>query len=209
MRRARRLASALLPSRTLQSSLTFWALKLQSEEVFDGDAGTDIPSPYTDLRKGVEFANYYTPTKWLTIDADFADSTAHFINVPAHNPASLGGPGTWVPEAAGIIISTGIYMHDLHGWSTGLRWRYFGPRYLTQDGSAKSPTTSLLYYNLSYKFNQHWLVEGDIFNLLNAKADDITYNYTFQLSPVSSPVTGDVFHAAEPRTFRIALTYKF
>ena len=65
-----------------------------------------------------------------------------------------------------------------------------------------SPTTSLLYYNLSYKFNEHWSVEGDIFNLLNAKADDITYNYQFQLTPTSSPVTGDVFHAAEPRTFR-------
>jgi hypothetical protein len=193
----------------LQSTLTFWMLKLQSEEVFDGDAGTDVPSPYQDLRKGVEFANYYTPTKWLTIDADFADSTAHFLNVPANNPAVLGGPGSYVPEAARVVISTGIYVHDVCGWSTGLRWRYFGPRYLTEDGTQLSPTTSLLYYNLSYKINKNWLIEGDIFNLLNAKADDITYNYLFQLTPNGTPETGDVFHAAEPRTFRIALTRYF
>jgi hypothetical protein len=157
----------------------------------------------------VEFANYYTPAKWLTIDADFADSTAHFLNVPANNPAVFGGPGTYVPEAARVVISCGIYVHDVCGWSTGLRWRYFGPRYLTQDGTQLSPTTSLIYYNLSYKISKNWLIEGDIFNLLNAKADDITYNYQFQLTPASSPVTGDVFHPAEPRTFRIALTRFF
>jgi hypothetical protein len=185
----------------LQSSLTLWALKLQSELIFDGDAGTDIPSPYPDLRKGVEFANYYTPTKWLTIDADFADSTAHYIDHPVG--------GYYVPEAARMIISSGIYVHDVCGWSTGLRWRYFGPRYLTQDGTQLSSATSLLYYNLSYKISKKWLIEGDIFNLLNARTDDITYNYLFQLTPTGQPQTGDVFHAAEPRTFRVALTMFF
>jgi hypothetical protein len=205
--------SSAIPN--VQSSLTFWALRLQSEEVFDGDQGTDVPSPYPDIRAGVEFANYWTPTKWLTIDADLADSEAHFINQPRYAALVLqqsGSTGAYVPEAAGLIVSSGIWVHDLYNWSTGLRWRYFGPRYLTQDGSVKSPTTSLLYYNLGYKFNEHWSVEGDIFNLLNVRADDITYNYTFQLTPTSaggSPVTGNVFHAAEPRTFRIALTYKF
>jgi hypothetical protein len=193
----------------LQSTLTWWALKLRSELIFDGDAGTDIPSPYQDVRRGVEFANYYTPTKWLTIDADFADSSAHFLNVPLKNPALLGGPGSYVPEAARTVISCGIWVHDVCGWSTGLRWRYFGPRFLTEDGAVMSPTTSLLYYNLGYKFNDHWSVEGDIFNLLNAKADDITYNYTFRLFPNGNDITGNTFHAAEPRTFRIALTYKF
>ncbi len=185
----------------LQSSLTLWALKLQSEEVFDGDAGTDEPSPWWDLRKGVEFANYYTPTKWLTIDADFADSTAHFIG----NPVG----GYYVPEAARVVISSGIYVHDVCGWSSGLRWRYFGPRYLTQDGSVLSPTTSLLYYNLGYKISKNWRIDGDIFNLLNAKADDITYNYQFRLTPNGPDQTGNVFHPAEPRTFRVALTYNF
>jgi len=191
----------------LQSTLTFWALRLQSELIFNGDTGTDEPSPYPDLRRGVEFANYWTPTKWLTIDADFADSSAHFIGVPSKNP--VGGSGSYVPEAARMVISTGIWVHDIHGWSAGLRWRYFGPRYLTQDGTVLSPTTSLLYFNLSYKFNEHWSIEGDIFNLLNAKADDITYNYTFRLTPNGEDITGNTFHAAEPQTFRVALTYRF
>jgi hypothetical protein len=191
----------------VQSTLTFWALRLQSELIFNGDTGTDEPSPYPDLRRGVEFANYWTPTKWLTIDADFANSSAHFLDVPYNNP--VWGAGCYVPEAARMVVSTGIYVHDVRGWSTGLRWRYFGPRYLTYDGAVMSPSTSLLYYSLSYKFNEHWLIEGDIFNLLDAKADDITYNYTFRLTPNGSDITGNTFHAAEPRTFRVALTYYF
>ncbi len=186
----------------LQSTLTFWALRLQSELIFDGDTGTTEPSPYADLRKGVEWANYYTPTKWLTIDADFADSSAHFLG----NPPG----GDYVPEAASVIISSAITVHDVKGWTASLRWRYFGPRSLTQDNSVRSPETSLLYFHLGYKFNKKWLIEGDIFNLLDTKADDITYYYTSRLpGEPAAGVNGFMFHAAEPRTFRVALTYYF
>ncbi|MGA2028399.1 MAG: TonB-dependent receptor, partial [Syntrophobacteraceae bacterium] len=113
----------------LQSTLTAWVLRLQSELIFDGDTGTTVPSPAPDLRKGVEWANYYTPTKWLTIDADFAASSAHFLG----NPVG----GDHVPEAANVVISSGVTIHDLKGWSTSLRLRYFGPRYLTQDGTER------------------------------------------------------------------------
>ena len=185
----------------LQSTLTAWVLRLQSELIFDGDTGTTVPSPDPDLRKGVEWANYYTPTKWLTIDGDFAVSSAHFLGHPVG--------GDYVPEAANIVISTGVTIHDVKGWSTSLRLRYFGPRYLTQDGTERSRSTALLYYNLSYKFNKTWSIEGDIFNLLNAKADDIDYYYQYRLTPTGSPVNGDVFHPVEPFTLRVALTMRF
>ncbi len=186
----------------LQSTLTLWVLRLQSELIFDGDTGTTEASPYPDLRKGVEWANYYTPTKWLTIDADFADSSAHYLG----NPVG----GDYVPEAASLIISSAITVHDLKGWTASLRWRYFGPRALTQDNSERSPSTSLLYFHLGYKINKNWLIEGDIFNLLDAKADDITYYYTSRLPGEPAAGVNDfMFHAAEPRTFRVALTYHF
>jgi outer membrane receptor protein involved in Fe transport len=100
-------------------------------------------------------------------------------------------------------------VHDLKGWHSSLRWRYFGPRYLTRDGSERSPGTSLLYYNLGYQINKRWTIEGDIFNLLNAKADDIDYFYPYRLTPTGPVLSGDVFHPAEPRTFRVALTMRF
>jgi len=117
--------------------------------------------------------------------------------------------GDYVPEAANVVIATGITIHDVKGWSTSLRLRYFGPRYLTQDGTERSPSTALLYYNVSYKFNKTWTIEGDIFNLLNAKADDIDYYYQYRLTPTGPAVSGDVFHPVEPLTFRLALTMRF
>ena len=151
---------------------------------------------------GLEWANYYTPAKWLMIDADIATSQAHFTG----NPVG----GDYVPEAANVVISSGVTVHDLKGWHSSLRWRYFGPRYLTQDGSQRSPATSLLYYNLGYRINKMWSIEGDIFNLLNAKADDIDYFYTYRLQgEPAAGVSGDVFHPVEPRTFRVALVMRF
>ncbi|SPF49648.1 hypothetical protein SBDP1_810002 [Syntrophobacter sp. SbD1] len=108
-----------------------------------------------------------------------------------------------------MVIASGLTVHDVCGWSTSLRWRYFGSRYLTQDGSQLSPATSLIYYNLGYKINKTWSIEADIFNLLNTKADDITYYYAYRLTPTGSAVSGDVFHPVEPRTFRVALTMRF
>jgi hypothetical protein len=186
----------------LQSTLTFWMLDLENELVWDGDLGATVPSGSASRRLGVEWANYYTPAKWLTIDADFATSQAHFLG----NPAG----GDYVPEAANVVIATGVTVHDLCGWTSSLRLRYFGPRALTQDGSVHSSGTMLLYYRLGYKFNKTWSLEGDIFNLLNAKADDISYYYTSRLPGEPAAGVNDVmFHPVEPRTFRIGLTMRF
>jgi len=186
----------------LQSTLTFWVLYLDSELVWDGDAGTTVPSVDPSRRVGVEWANYYTPNKWLTIDADFATSQARYLG----NPVA----GDYVPESPNVVIASGVTVHDLCGWTSSLRLRYFGPRALTQDDSVRSPGTTLLYYNLGYKFNKTWSISGDIFNLLNSKADDITYYYTSRLQGEPAAGVNDLmFHPAEPRTFRLMLTARF
>ena len=137
--------------RTCRSELSFWLLDLQSELVWDGDAGTNEPSGPT-RRYGIELANWYTPTKWLTIDADYAWSHARFTD---NEPA-----GDYVPEALVATFDGGVAVHDLDGalqaWSAGLRLRYFGPRPLTQDGTIQSRATTLVYADLGYRFNQDW-----------------------------------------------------
>ncbi|MGP8050821.1 MAG: TonB-dependent receptor [Desulfobaccales bacterium] len=185
----------------LQSTVTCWVLDLDSELVFDGDTGTtEATGP--SRRYGVEWANYYTPTKWLTIDADFAQSQAFYRGHPVG--------GGYVPEAAGMIINSGVTVHDIYGFTSTLRLRYFGPRPLVQDGSEWSRNTTLLYFNLIYKINPTWEIEGDIFNLLNTKAPDITYYYANRLPGEPAQGVNDfTYHAAEPRTFRLALTAHF
>jgi hypothetical protein len=114
--------TALVPG--LQSSVSLWLLDLNSELVWDGDAGEDDPSGPT-RRYGVEFSNYYAPLRWLTIDADYAWSHARFTDNEAD--------GNYVPEALVATFDGGVAAHDLggvlHRLSGGLRWRYFGPRH--------------------------------------------------------------------------------
>ena len=186
----------------LKSELSFWLLDLQSELVWDGDAGTNAPSGPT-RRYGIELANWYTPTKWLTIDADYAWSHARFTD------KELAGP--FVPEALVATFDGGVAVHDLDGalaaWSAGLRLRYFGPRPLTQDGTIQSQATTLLYGNIGYQFDRDWSVSFDVFNLLDAKSSDIDYYYASRLP--GEPLAGidDIHtHPSEPREFRLSVT---
>jgi outer membrane receptor protein involved in Fe transport len=188
----------------LQSSLTLWTLHIQSELTWEGDAGDTAPSGPTD-RIGVEFANFYTPTPWLTVDADFAWSHARYT---AFDPA-----GQRVPESLEGTIDAGVALHDLDGWaknwSGGLRLRYFGPRNLTQDGLVHSKATSLVYANLGYQFAEDWTVGLSIFNLFDNKASDIDYFYTSRLPGEPAGGVDDIHtHPAEPREFRLSITKK-
>ena len=51
----------------LQSTLSLWTLGLDSELVYNGDAGATEPGPASG-RYGVEFANYYAPKRgWCSM----------------------------------------------------------------------------------------------------------------------------------------------
>ncbi len=58
-----------------------------------------------------------------------------------------------------------------------MRYRYFGPRPLTQDNAFVSPATGLLNGQFGYRFGNGWRVQLDAFNLLNCRSDQITYAY--------------------------------
>ena len=56
-------------SAKLTSTISAFRLLVSNELIFDGDHGTtSVGGP--DVRQGIELANYYTPTPYLTFDAD-------------------------------------------------------------------------------------------------------------------------------------------
>ncbi|HZS59478.1 MAG TPA: TonB-dependent receptor plug domain-containing protein [Gemmatimonadaceae bacterium] len=194
--------SAIVPG--LQSSVSLWLLDLQSELVWDGDAGTNVPSGPT-RRYGIEFANYYTPVRWLTIDADYAWSHARFRDRES--------AGEFVPEALVSTFDGGLALHDLahalRSWDAGVRFRYFGPRPLTQDGTVHSKATSLLYADVGYEFARTRLSLA-VFNILSTTASDIDYYYISRLKGEPLSGVGDVHsHPSEPRTLRGSVTVRF
>src|SRR5260221_6271296 len=110
-------------------TLTGWLLDIASELVFVGDAGTTEPSRPS-RRLGFEWANVYTPARWLNLDADVSYSKARFR-----------GPdptGERIPGAIERVVSSGGPPRGAGPPSGRLRLRGFGPPPPTQDNPARS-----------------------------------------------------------------------
>jgi outer membrane receptor protein involved in Fe transport len=114
-----------------------------------------------------------------------------------------------VPEAVGVVISSGITFHDPHGFSASLRLRYFGPRDLTSDGIYRSDSTLLLNAEAGYQVNKTWRISAEILNLLDSRDHDIDYAYESRITPAAAAAFTDIFHPVEPFQVRAGLTARF
>jgi len=193
----------------LQSTVSLWYLHSDSELEQDGDTGGTVASQQPSDRYGIEWANYYALTKHLAFDFDAADSIARFTTVDADDAAPGSPGGTHVPEAVGLVISSGVTLHDFHGFSASLRLRYFGPRDLTSDGLYRSSETILLNAGASYQINKTWRISAEVLNLLDRRDHDIDYAYVSRVSPAAQPTFQSVYHPVEPIQLRVALTARF
>jgi outer membrane receptor protein involved in Fe transport len=232
------LRSKLVPG--LTSAVSLFVLDSASEIVFAGDAG-DTEASRPSRRTGIEWTNEYRPRSWLTLEADIATTHARFLGDDpgqAATYASLAGfpasqignaPGNYIPGAPNMIASAGITLGEKTGWFGALRYRYFGPRPLTEDGAFVSPATGLLNGRLGYRFDNGWRIQFDGFNLLNSRSDQITYAYgslikSDSLFAMCFPAAGTptapaavcqtgvmdrVLHPVEPLAVRLTLAGQF
>ena len=193
----------------LNSTLSFWYLHSKSELQQDGDTGGTTASTQPSDRYGFELANYYTPAEHLAIDFDLANSKALFGDVDGDDAAPDSPGGRRVPEAVGLVIASGVTLHDLNNFSGSLRLRFFGPRDLTSDGTYRSKATALLNGELGYRIHKNWGISAEFLNLLNRRDHDIDYAYESQITPTATPAFTDVFHPVEPFQVRFWLRRTF
>ena len=200
----------------LQSTVSLWYLYSDSELQQDGDTGGTVASKQPSNRYGVEWANYYTPIKHLALDFDVADSYARFTSPDAADAApvtpggtNLGPGGTRVPEAVGTVVSSGITLFDVRGFTASVRLRFFGPRDLTSDGTYRSASTLLLNAEAGYQINKTWRIFVEFLNLLDSRDHDIDYAYVSRTAPTAAPAFTDVFHPVEPFQVRAGMTARF
>jgi outer membrane receptor protein involved in Fe transport len=193
------LRTELLPG--WQSSIALWQLRLDSELIFVGDAGTTEASRPS-KRHGVEWNNHYVVNPNLLLDLDIAASHARFTD---SDPA-----GDHIPGALDRVVSFGASLTDLGPWSAGFHLRYFGPRPLIEDNSVRSKATTLASARLAYRINKEWKVSLDVFNLFDRKASDIDYFYASRLPGEPAGGVDDIhFHPVEPRSYRVTFSYRF
>lgn len=189
--------TAVLPG--LQSTLSVFLLDLDSELLFVGDAGLTEPSRPS-RRVGFEWANFYRPLPWLTLELDYARTKARFKD---SDPA-----GDRIPGAVEDVLGAGLAVEGLGGFLGAIRVRRFGPRDLVEDGGVRSDATTLVSARVGYEA-KGVTVALEIFNLFNAADDDITYFYESRLPGEPGPVADEHFHPVEPRAFRLSLSLTF
>ena len=190
--------------RGLQTTATVWYLGFDSELFYVGDSGSTVAGPASS-RRGLELTNFAYPNKWTTIDVDLSFSRARYVDVPVGED--------FIPGALNRVISAGIAVNPPAGVSKGafgsVRLRHFGPRSLIEDDSVRSKSTSILNTELGYKFSDRIRLNLTGFNVLNSKVSDIDYFFESRLRDEPAPVQDIHFHAAIPRSFRMALQVSF
>ena len=221
----------------LDSSLSVFLLDQDSEIVFNGDAG-DTSASLPSRRYGVEWTNRYRPVSWIDLDADLALTHARFIGFDSDQAAlyaSLAGypeaqfgnaPGNYIPNAPAMVASAGITLGEKTGPFGTLRWRYLGSSPLTEDNAFRSPPTSIFNGRIGYRWDNGWRIQLDALNLLNTRANQITYAYgsliktdslynlcyPAQTAPAAvcqNGVMGFVMHPIEPLAIRLTLAGAF
>jgi opacity protein-like surface antigen/outer membrane receptor protein involved in Fe transport len=172
----------------LDSSISLFALRQNSELFFDGDTGTTVPGPPS-LRTGIEITNNYQPVSWVRFDADLALTRARFIgpdtaqqelfdSLAGFPQAQIGNaPGSFIPEAPWMVASAGITLGEKTGWFSTLRWRYISSRPLTEDGVFQSPPVNTINGRVGYQFTNGWRIQLDALNLLNSSSYNASYAY--------------------------------
>ncbi|MFN3296353.1 TonB-dependent receptor [Caldimonas sp.] len=184
----------------LQSSLSVWWLKMGSELVYVGDAGT-TEATRPSRRRGIEWNNRWTPSSWLLFDADLAWTHARY--------ADASPDVNRIPGAVERVASVAATLTQAAGWSASLQWRYLGARPLIEDNSVRSRSTLLTNLRIARQLTPRLGVTLDVFNLLDRRVNDIEYFYESQLPGETTPVADRHVHPAEPRTVRLTLKASF
>ncbi|HEX2855000.1 MAG TPA: TonB-dependent receptor [Opitutaceae bacterium] len=183
----------------LVSTVSLWLLDLDSELVFVGDAGATEPAGAT-RRYGIEWANYYRATPWLSFDADFSLT---------HSRYRERAPDDRIANSIGTVVTAGVVAGKAEGLFGSVRLRYFGEQPLIEDNAVKQPSSTTVNARLGWR-NREWEFAIDVLNALDRRNDDIAYFYTSRLAGEPAGGIDDKHsHPAEPRTFRASVTRRF
>ena len=182
------------------ASVALWALRLESELVYVGDAGETESTDGT-KRMGVEALFTWTPTPGINLDVSGAATRARYSGDPPG--------GDRIPNALEYVFTAGAIAKLTEDTTAQVTVRHLGPAPLVEDDSARSKSSTIVNLALSHRLGPV-SITGDILNLLESKDNDITYFYTSRLPREPAEGVDDIhFHPVEPRQLRISLRYNF
>jgi len=186
-----------------RSTLVLWAVELDSELLFVGDAGTTEPSGAS-RRLGLTWTNYWRIAERLVIDLDVSFTRARLKDAPA-------GEGR-VPGAIENVVAGGVTWESGEtGFFGTARLRHFGAYPLTEDNARRALATSVANLSIGWQFRGIGLrVTATLLNAFDASDSDIQYWYASrgQLEPADG-VEDLHFKPIEPRQLRLSIAWGF
>jgi hypothetical protein len=190
--------------RGLVSTLSLWFLQSDSELTFDGDSG-DTEANGPSRKYGLEWANFYKPTRWLTLSADLALTHARYLNdqIGVDNQ-----PGRYIANSIPVVVSAAAVVETPSGVFGGVRLRTFGSQPLIEDGSQRQPGSTIVNAMVGDRWRRYE-ISVEALNLLDSKADDIAYYYESKLMNETAGMNGLHVHPVEPFQVRGSLTAHF
>ncbi|WP_430418211.1 TonB-dependent receptor [Phenylobacterium sp.] len=182
------------------ASLALWALKLESELIYVGDAG-DTESTDGTKRLGAELLVTWTPRPGINLDVSGAATRARYRGAPL--------AGDRIPNALEYVVTAGATVRLTEDDVAQLTLRRLGPAPLIEDNSARSKSATVV--NLAYThFFGRLAVTADVLNVFDSKDNDITYFYASRLPGEPADGVEDIhYHPMEPRQVRVSLRYNF
>ena len=197
-----RLACARRSSAVFAPRFSAWALNLDSELLFTGDAGITEPSAASQ-RRGVDVREL------LSSDALVGDRRRRLLRARAF--AGVETDESHIPGALENVVAAGLTLNpDAHGLSSSMRLRHFGSYPLIEDNSLRAHASDLVNADVGYELKRGTRMQVSVLNLFNGTADDIQYAYASRLKGETSDGVDDVhFHPAEPRQVRLSVLYRF
>jgi outer membrane receptor protein involved in Fe transport len=158
----------------LDLTFAYWHSYLESELVFVGDEGTFEPAGPSN-RHGIESEFRYDILPWLAYDLDLSYTWAKFTN------------GDKVPLAPRFLAFTGITARHESGVQGRLQMRHIGSRYGIEDGSIKTPSSTIFDLFLKYVWQRYeFFLEFQ--NLANTKWRSAEHVFESRLSTEPSGV---------------------
>ncbi len=182
----------------LVTTLAFYVLQSSSELTFDGDSGdTDANGP--SRRYGFEWANFYKPTRWLTLTADFTFAHARYLDP---QETATGTSGLYIANSIPVVISAAAIVEAPSGVFAGVRLRYFSSQPIIEDDTERQPESTIVNALVGYRFSRYE-ISAAILNMFDSKADDIAYYYPSRLPTSITGTTGPYVETAAVNDFHI------
>jgi len=177
-----------------------WALHVDSELVYVGDAGFTEASGAT-RRAGLELLVDWRPSSRLNLTGSYAATHARFSGNPPE--------GDRIPNAVGAVFSAGTSWKIGKASTLSLTLRRLGAAPLIEDNSVRSRATSLVNALFVQELGPASLMV-EVLNLTDSQRDDIAYAYASRLPSEPAGGVDDIhFHPVEPRTLRAGLKINF